>query len=127
MYESFSGDEQRVRILVVDDNQALASLLKVMLEDENEVMLAQDSHEGYFTYLSFRPDLIITDIQMPGRNGLEMMETIRGHNPEVRAIYISGSLEQFQSHLKVEMTRYRVGILQKPFSRNELIKLLSQV
>ncbi len=115
------------KILIVDDNQDLASLLQMMLEDEGyEVRLARDGREGYLTYLLFGPDVILTDIQMPGRNGLELIETIRAHNPNVRAIYMSGDLEEYLLPLEEEKRRYWVGLLEKPFSKVDLMKLLSE-
>lgn len=115
-----------MRILIVDDNLDLASFLKWMLEDEgHEVMLAKNGAEGYFAYLLFEPDIVLTDIQMPEKNGFELMELIRCHNPTVRAIYMSGNLAQFQSDLGEEIKKYHVKALEKPFSKDDLIQLLS--
>ncbi|RPJ05151.1 MAG: response regulator [Deltaproteobacteria bacterium] len=114
-----------MRILIVDDNQELASALQMMLEDEGfEVRSAKDGHDGYWAYLDFNPDLILTDIQMPGENGLELMEHIRAHNPMVRTIYMSGDLDSFWSPLEEETKRYPVSLLEKPFSKGELMGLL---
>jgi DNA-binding response OmpR family regulator len=116
-----------MKILIVDDNQGLAHILKIMLEDEGyEVRLAFDGRDGYLAYLLFKPDLVITDIQMPEKNGLELMKVIRNHNPEVKTIYISGNLSEFQSLLQMEKMRYQVDYLQKPFSKNELMRLVYQ-
>jgi CheY-like chemotaxis protein len=115
-----------MKILIVDDNQDLASLIKWMLEDEGfEVKLAKDGQDGYSAYLLFNPDLVLTDIQMPEKNGLELMEYIRGHNPTVRTIYMSGDLSQYWSPLEEERKKYHVGVLEKPFSKEQLMSLLS--
>jgi len=116
-----------MKILVVDDNEDLASILQLILEDEGyEVMLAKNGREGYLIYLLFKPDLVITDIQMPGKNGLQLMETIRVHNPTVKTIYMSGDLAEYFLTLEEEKTRYPVSFLEKPFSKVELMKLLSE-
>jgi DNA-binding NtrC family response regulator len=97
-----------------------------MLEDEgHEVRLAKNGIEGYFAYLLSEPDIVLTDIQMPEKNGFELMELIRRHNPTVRAIYMSGNLTQFQADLAEEMKKCNVNALEKPFSRDELIRLLA--
>ncbi len=115
-----------MRILIVDDNLDLASLLQWMLEDEgHEVKLAMNGTEGYYAYLLFEPDIVLTDIQMPEKNGFELMELIRCHNPMARVIYMSGNLDQFQSDLGEEMKKYHVTALEKPFSREELIRVIS--
>ena len=116
-----------MKILIVDDNQDLASIIKWMLEDEGyEVRSAKDGQDGYSTYLLFHPDLVLTDIQMPKKNGLELMEYIRGINPTVRTIYMSGDLSQYWLSLEEEKKKYHVGILEKPFSKHELMHLLSR-
>lgn len=115
-----------MRILIVDDNTDLGALLQWMLEEEGHVVrLAEDGREGYFAYLLFEPDIVLTDIQMPEKNGFELMELIRCHNPTVRVIYMSGNLDQFQSDLGEEMKKYHARALEKPFSKDELIRLLS--
>jgi YesN/AraC family two-component response regulator len=117
-----------MKILIVDDNLSLAQILKMTLEEErHEVRLARDGIDGYMTYLLFLPDLVITDIQMPERNGLELMKLIRNHDPNARAIYISADLDQFGPLLEKEMTTHLVTCLQKPFSKNELMHSLVQL
>ena len=117
-----------MKILIVDDNQELASAIQIMLEDEGyEVRLAKDGQDGYGIFLGFKPDLVITDIQMPRENGLELMEHIRTHNPMVRTIYMSGDLISFWSSLEEEKKRYPVSLLEKPFSKVELMGLLSEL
>ncbi len=115
-----------MKILIIDDNQDLAFLIKCMLEDEGyEVRLAENGTDGYSIYLLFNPDVILTDIQMPDKNGLELMKEIRCHNPAAKAIYMSGDLGQYWLPLEEEREKYHVGVLEKPFSKHELISLLS--
>jgi CheY-like chemotaxis protein len=116
-----------MKILIVDDNQELAFLIKWMLEDEGFVVKsAKDGGDGYSAYLLFNPDIVLTDIQMPEKNGLELMKHIRCHNPTVKTIYMSGDLGQYWSPLEEERKKYHVGVLEKPFSRHELMNLISQ-
>ncbi len=115
-----------MKILIVDDNSELSFLLQWTLEDEgHEVKVANNGAEGYFEFLLFAPDVVLTDIQMPEKNGFELMECIRSHSPNVRTIYMSGNLTQFQSNLGEEMKKYHVRVLEKPFSKEELIRLIS--
>lgn len=117
---------KRTKILIVDDNDNFASILQMMLEDEGyQVRSARDGQEGYLTYLLFKPDLVLTDIQMPEKNGLELMTHIRSHNPMVRTIYMSADLGRFRCQLEDERNKYPVTLLEKPFSRVELMRLLS--
>ncbi len=114
---------EKAKILIVDDNQGVALVLQVMLEDEGyKVRVAKDGREGYLAYLTFDPDLVITDIQMPLKSGIELIQLIRHRNPGVKAIYMSGDPGKFRSALEEEKTRYHACFLPKPFSRNQLIK-----
>ncbi len=118
---------QDMKILIVDDNTDLIALLKMMLEDEGfDVRLADNGEDGYSAYLLFEPDVVITDIQMPIKTGIELMALIRGHNPKVRAVYMSADVTSFQSFLKEEQEKYGASVLQKPFSKTELMKSISQ-
>ena len=123
----FCKGKQVMKVLIVDDDQAIVSVVQLMLEFEgHEVRLAMNGPEGYLIYLQFLPDLVITDIQMPGENGLELMNHIRERDPLVKTIYMSGNLNQFYPLLKEERTKYPINFLEKPFSREELIGQVSQ-
>jgi len=116
-----------MKILIVDDNDVLAHVIQVILEDEGyEVRSAGDGQEGYFSYLHFRPDVVITDLQMPEKNGLELMESIRRHDPKVKTIYMSADPWMFWPRLEEEKTGYAASILEKPFSKGELMRLLAE-
>jgi CheY-like chemotaxis protein len=105
-----------MKVLVVDDNASLATVIREVLEDDGqEVVYAKDGVDGYLAYLAFEPDLVITDIQMPRKNGLEMMRRIRVHNPMIKTVYMSGNINTFRQLLEEEERRYPVSYFEKPF------------
>ena len=113
------------KILVVDDNPLLVATIQALLEDDGlEVMSAKDGIDGYSAYLLFKPDIVITDIQMPRKNGLEMMGHIRTHEPMIRTIYMSGDIDPYRPFLKEEKRRYPVIFLEKPFSLESLRRVV---
>jgi CheY-like chemotaxis protein len=117
-----------MKILIVDDNQAVASVIKTMLELENhEVKLALNGPDGYIAYVQFQPDLVITDIQMPGENGFELVNHIRKLDPSVKAIYMSANLNQFYSLLLEEKSKFPIHFLDKPFTMEDLIDRVSDL
>jgi len=98
-----------------------------MLEDEGyEVRVANDGKEGYLAYLLFGPDLVITDIQMPIKSGIELIQLIRHLDPGVKAIYMSGDPGRFKAALEEERNRYHACFLAKPFSKHDLINSISK-
>ncbi len=115
-----------MKILIVDDNELLLNLIQTTLEDEGmEVMAAKDGLDGYSAYINFKPDIVITDIQMPRKNGLEMMEHIRVHDPMIKTIYMSGDINPFLSSLKEEEKMYPVNFFEKPFRLQSLMEAVS--
>lgn len=105
----------------------MTTIVRMMIEKKNhQVVTANDGEDGYAAYLSFRPDLVVTDIQMPGKNGFELMATIREHNPSILAIYMTGDPGRFLTRLKEEQYTHHVDFIRKPFSAAELSTMLSK-
>jgi CheY-like chemotaxis protein len=79
------------RILVVDDDNAVRLLLRSMLERRgHSVVEAENGAEGLQYYRAAPADLVITDIQMPVMDGLQMIKALRDDFPTAKIIAISG-------------------------------------
>ena len=116
-----------MKILIVDDNRSLADVISCMLERiGHEVSSAFNGLEGYSEYIQFRPDVVITDIQMPGENGFELINHIREQDPSIKTIYMSGNLDLFNSLLEEEKRRFPIHVLRKPFLMADLISQVSE-
>lgn len=75
----------KLKILVVDDDKITTGILLKMLEnDEREIVLANSGLEGLEKYKSFAPDILLSDINMPGMNGLEMITKIRAFDKQIK-------------------------------------------
>ena len=82
------------RILVVDDDKVMRLLLRAMLERQgHSVVEAENGDEGLSYYRAAPTDLVITDIQMPVMDGLQMIKALRGDFPTAKIIAISGGKE----------------------------------
>ncbi len=70
---------RKPRLLLVDDEVSLTRLLKLNLEAGYDVHIENSGAKGFTTALAVQPDLIILDIVMPDRNGIELAQEIRAH------------------------------------------------
>ncbi|MEA3179346.1 MAG: two-component system, cell cycle response regulator DivK [Gammaproteobacteria bacterium] len=76
------------RVLIVDDNAMNIALARIVLEGENfEVEAAADGLQAMQKVASFRPELILMDIQIPGSDGLELTQTLK-RDPTTRHILV---------------------------------------
>src|SRR5437867_865396 len=78
-------------ILIIDDDGFYRGLLRRILEDGgHQVMEGNDGEEGIEVYQAHRPELVITDIFMPGMDGSEVIQALKEINGNVRIIAVSG-------------------------------------
>jgi len=108
------------RILLIDDDNSLREVVQFILTDAgHEVLPAADGAAG-LELLAREPDLVITDIRMPGMDGMEVLRRIRdtaGPNPPpVIMLTAHGTVEQAVEAMKLGAFTY----LLKPFAREEL-------
>ena len=76
------------KILVADDDPNIRMLVKTILAGEGyEFFEAMDGSSAYDTAVSEKPDVILLDIMMPGRDGFEVLESLKG-NPDTKLIPI---------------------------------------
>ena len=79
------------KILVVDDEPAILLMLKKMLEKaDHEVDTASDGNEGIILFEKNKHDLLITDIIMPQKEGMETIIELHKKYPDLKIIAISG-------------------------------------
>ena len=117
------------RILLIDDNEEMRSMLGQMITEAGfEVVLAANGNEGIKHYRSAPTDLIITDIIMPEKGGLQTIVELRRDYPEARVIAMSGG---FRSHSDDHGALAKIlgvdRILAKPFSSDDLFRAVEEV
>ena len=80
-----------LKILLVDDEEGIRKVLKITLESAGyKVLTAPDGETGLDIFVREAPDLVITDIKMPGIDGIELLKRIKHLNPETEVIMITG-------------------------------------
>ncbi|MCB1184088.1 response regulator [bacterium] len=79
------------KIMIVDDDLQIRNMLRLTLEREGyDVCEAEDGMAAVALYAKKDIDLVITDIVMPEKEGIELIMELKGIDPEVRIIAISG-------------------------------------
>jgi CheY-like chemotaxis protein len=113
-------------ILIIDDDPPTRRMLRQALEREGYgVIEARDGHEGLQYYRAAPTDLIITDILMPDKEGLETIMELRQDFPRARIIAISGGTKF--GRLNFLAMAQKLGAqytLQKPFSLQEMLEII---
>ena len=79
------------RILIIEDEESIRKMLKKLFEiSGHSVLEAPDGETGCQIYRNEKPDIIITDIFMPEKEGLETIKEIKRDFPDIKIIAISG-------------------------------------
>jgi DNA-binding NtrC family response regulator len=102
------------RVMVVDDDtETLALLREVVTKEGYEVVTAEDAESAMRQLGEFQPDLVITDIHMPGMDGLALLAAVREKAPDILVILLTayGSLKTAVDSIKAGAFDY----LSKPF------------
>ncbi len=111
-------------ILIIDDDPQINHLLQDVLELEGyQVITAQRATEGLHHLETTTIDLVITDVIMPDKEGLETIREMRQRFPQTKILAISGGLTR--SGVDVLEIAKRLGansVLSKPFGVEDLIK-----
>lgn len=113
-------DDARPLVLVVEDNPEMSRYICETLAAEHRVEAAVDGGDGLEMTLRLRPDLIVSDLMMPGVSGPEMARAIRAR-PELERIPILVLTARADDELRARLLREGVqDYLVKPFSSEEL-------
>jgi CheY-like chemotaxis protein len=116
-------------ILLVDDDDGFRTMLSEGLRRADyQVLEASDGQEGIKLYGIHPTDLVITDLVMPGREGLDMILELKRLYPGSKIIAISGgTLPGSETNLNMAKAFGARRVLTKPFSHGEILEAISQV
>jgi signal transduction histidine kinase len=117
------GSAEKARVLVVDDNADMRQYIHRVLaaDTELEIDTVTDGNSALKAIGSQMPDIILSDIMMPGMDGFELMHAIR-QNPAAAHVPIIFLSARAGKYARTEGTAEGAdGYLTKPFSANELI------
>jgi two-component system alkaline phosphatase synthesis response regulator PhoP len=116
-------------VLIIDDEEiVLAGLQGEFTADDYKVMTAISGREAIEKARNERPDIVITDLVMPGMNGVEICGEIKKMYPDVEVVLLSGHPQEIEKHL-VDFLKAggRDEFLRKPLLENEVIEVVDRV
>src|SRR6266540_1827565 len=115
--------ETRPTVLIIDDESAIVDTLRILLKNEGfAAHVAFGGKQGLDQIAAIRPDLVISDIRMPGVTGLEVLAAARAADPDVPVILMTA-----QASLQSAIQAVNDGAfhyIQKPFRNDELVAIV---
>lgn len=117
------------RILIIDDEEPLRSMLRMSLEKMGySVLEAGDGRVALALFKAQPADLVITDLMMPEKEGLETIRELRKGHPDLKIIAMSGGgRTDARDNLKMAKLFGATAVFAKPFSFSDLSKALSDI
>ncbi|RLD29976.1 MAG: response regulator [Bacteroidetes bacterium] len=117
------------RVLVIDDEPYILLMLKKLFEKEGfEVDIAINGDEGIRMFAKYPADVIITDIVMPEKEGLETIREFKQTNPDLKIIAISGG-GRIDSKEYLDSARLfgASKVFRKPFKQREMVNAVHEL
>lgn len=117
------------RILIIDDDHHILLMLKKMLEKAGfEVDLASNGVDGLELFQKIQADMVITDIIMPEKEGLETIREMKRMRSEVKIIAMSGGGKiSADNYLETAKIFGASLVLEKPFSQKTMVDAVTRL
>ena len=109
----------RKKVLIADDTTRISALVVKILKADYDCDTAQDGAEALVKLGQKKYDLLITDIDMPNVNGIELVQAIQKNDQAPKIIMMSGTYQQPPDNIIVD------SFIAKPFQRQTLIEAVN--
>lgn len=121
------GSSQRRHVLVVDDNTMMLKTIKDHLQGQYDVATAINGKAALKFLMKKKTDLILLDYEMPGENGVAVMEKLRSINgaKDIPIVFITGVTDM--NKIKEALVLKPQGYLLKPIDRDKLLEKIARV
>jgi len=121
------ADSSRPKVLVVDDERIIADTLTAILRKNGfAAVAAYQGLDALEIALSIRPDLLLTDVSMPGMNGIELAISVTQQVPNCRVLLFSGHASTADMLARARESGHDFAVLAKPLHPTELLAQISQ-
>ncbi len=117
--------DKQIRVLVVDDEPEMCRLIEQALKREGyQIDVSSSGIEALQMVKSFNYHLLLTDLEMPVVDGLELTRKAKKQNPEIRVIMVTGNATV---DIAIRSLRHKIdGYIRKPFNISKLRKVVRQ-
>ena len=116
-------------LVIVDDEPSVLNGLRTYVDwkaqDIELIGMADDGDTGLALIKELKPDIVLTDVQMPAMDGIKMAEEVRALLPSTKIVFISGYNDV--DYLKSALQVHAIDYIFKPISRKELSVVMGQV
>ena len=115
----------RKKILICDDEEGVRESLNLILEKDYDLDFASTGDEAVNKVAASSYDGLLLDIKMPGKDGLETLESIRSISPDMKVIIVTGyqSVETATKAVKLGAIDY----ITKPFKSDEVLDKIERL
>ena len=120
--------KKRIRILIIDDEVLFREMLcQFLTQSGYEVIEAADGAEGLRLFMDMPADLVISDVIMPGKEGIETLAEIKSQFPNAKIIIMSGG-GWYGTDIDFDMAEKLGAVtLEKPFDLQKLSRVIEKV
>ena|SRR3989344_1017401 len=119
--------DKRPVVLVVDDEPHIVNLIKLTLQQDYDIEVANSGNEALHKAVSLKPDLITMDIMMPGMSGFEVVRELKKYadTKKIPVLFLSakGKLKDMYAGLDIGADDY----LTKPFEPEDLLERVKKI
>jgi CheY-like chemotaxis protein len=117
-----------MRVLVVDDEKFVADTLAMILQGEgHDAFAVYDGNAALIKSESFIPDCVISDVVMPGMNGIELCSAIEKRYPDCQLLLFSGQASTSELIAKARAEGHMWELLAKPLDPEELLAKIASL
>ena len=117
---------RRLRVLVIDDDAAVARTLMRMIGPDHDVELVHDGEQALAVLERARFDVVLCDVMMPRRSGVEIYERVRERDAEQAARFLMLTGGVFSPTLRARLDAHRLTTLGKPIDRATLLAAIAE-
>lgn len=117
-------------VLIIDDEESVLTLMsEILAQDGHDITVASTGAEGVKKYSADTIDIVITDLVMPEKSGLDLIMELRIINPKVKVIAISGGggINGRFDYLPIAKLVGALKVIKKPFQVSEVKTAVSSL